>query len=51
MRLRSLQVAIGRGCIDASQHGLSTMKDLIVQAHPDAGEVLLLFDDASLLIA
>jgi hypothetical protein len=35
--------------IDASQHGLSTMKDLIVQAHPNAGQVLLAVDDASLL--
>jgi hypothetical protein len=49
MRLRSQQIAIRRVGIDASQHGLSTMEDLIVQAHPNAGQVLLTVDDASLM--
>ena len=49
MRLRSQQIAVGRVGINAGQHGLSTVEDLIVQAHPNARQILLLVDGASLL--
>ncbi len=46
--LRRQQVAIRRRGIDACQHGRGTVKDLVVQADTNAGQVLLPVDDARL---
>jgi len=46
--LRSQDVAVGRRGIDAGQHGRGTLEDLVVQAHPNAGQVLVVVDDARL---
>ena len=46
--LRRQQVAVGRRGIDAGQHGRGALEDLIVQAHANAGQVLVLVDRARL---
>jgi len=46
--LRSQEIAIRRRRIDAGQHGHGTLEDLVMQAHPNAGQVLLPVDDARL---
>ncbi|MGI4945705.1 MAG: hypothetical protein ACRYHQ_34955 [Janthinobacterium lividum] len=46
--LRRQQVAVGRHRIDAGQHGRGTLEDLVVQAHPNAGQVLVVVDRACL---
>jgi len=46
--LRRQQVAIGRRRIDPGQHGRGTLEDLIVQAHPNAGQVLVAVNRARL---
>jgi hypothetical protein len=46
--LRRQQVAVRRRGIDASEHGRGALEDLVVQTHPNAGQVLLPVDDAGL---
>ena len=48
MLLSGQEIAIRRRGIDAGQHGRGALEDLIVQAHPNAGQVLLPVDDAGL---
>lgn len=49
MGLGRQQVAIGRLGIDAGQHWPRALEDLVVQAHPNAGQVLLTVERARLL--
>jgi len=46
--LRRQQVAVGRRRIDTGQHGRGTVEDLVTQAHANAGQVLVVVDDARL---
>ncbi len=46
--LRRQQVAIRRRGIDACQHGRGTLEDLVMQAHPNAGQLLVVVDRARL---
>ena len=46
--LRGQEIAIRRRRIDPGQHGRGALEDLVMQAHPNAGQVLLLVDDAGL---
>ncbi len=48
MLLRRQEIAVCRLGIDAGQHGRGTLEDLIVQAHPNAGQVLVVVDRARL---
>ena len=41
-------VAVGRRCIDAGQHGRGTLEHLVVQAHANARQVLVVVDRARL---
>ena len=44
----SQEIAVSRCGIDAGQHRLCALKDLIVQAHTNAGQVLVMVDDTRL---
>ena len=49
MLRRDQKIAIRRRGIDAGQHRHRPLKDLIVPAHANAGQVLVLVDDARLV--
>jgi hypothetical protein len=49
MLRRHQQIAVSRRGIDAGQHRLSIVEDLIVQAHTNAGQVLVALEDAGFL--
>jgi hypothetical protein len=49
MLRRHQQIAVSRRGIDAGQHGLSIVEDLIVQAHTNAGQVLVAVENAGFL--
>jgi hypothetical protein len=44
----SQQIAISRCSINAGQHWHRTLEDLIMQAYPNAGQVLVVVDDTRL---
>jgi hypothetical protein len=46
--LRGQEIAVRRCRIDAGQHRRGALEDLVVQAHPDAGQVLVAVDHARL---
>jgi len=48
MPLRGEEVAVGRRRIDAGQHRRGALEDLVVQAHTNAGQVLVAVDRARL---